>query len=259
MSDEGLKPHIDPIRPTDDAALALAERLIRTSRFGALGTVDADGHPFVSLVSVATDIDATPLILVSRLSAHTTHLLEDPRCSLLLGEPGRGDPLAHPRLTLICAARPVVRESDEGTRIRRRFLARHPKAALYADFGDFLFMALEPQRASLNGGFGKAYLLSRNDLRPDPTAAARLGASEETIIASLNAEMADALALLAGERPTGRHGTWRITGLDPKGCDLAAGDQVARLAFGETVSSETELRAIFMRMISQMREENRPN
>ena len=62
------------------------------------------GAPLASRVGVATDIDGAPLILVSMLSAHTPAILADPRCSLLVGEPGKGDPLAHPRLTLICRA-----------------------------------------------------------------------------------------------------------------------------------------------------------
>ena len=62
------------------------------------------GHPLASRVGVATDADGAPLILVSHLSAHTPAMLADPRCSLLVGEPGKGDPLAHPRVTLVCRA-----------------------------------------------------------------------------------------------------------------------------------------------------------
>ena len=155
---------IDPVRSADDEARALAFRLMREARFGTLATVDETGHPTVSLTSFARDPRGTPFVLVSRLAAHTKHLLSDPRCALLVGEPGKGDPLAHPRMTVKCQATPVDREADETVILKTLFLARHPKAALYADFADFLYMRLAVESASLNGGFGKAYRLGPRDL-----------------------------------------------------------------------------------------------
>ena len=53
----------------------VAKELLRTRRAGALATIDRNtGHPFASLVNVATDADGAPLILVSRLSTHTANL-----------------------------------------------------------------------------------------------------------------------------------------------------------------------------------------
>ena len=112
-------------------------------------------------MAVATDIDGTPVILVSTLSAHTAALDADPRCSLLVGEPGKGDPLAHPRITHRLQRSAAGTRNARGTRVRRRYLNRHPKAELYAGFADFAFFRLEPRGASLNGGFGRAYRLSR--------------------------------------------------------------------------------------------------
>src|SRR5690606_41957142 len=91
----------DPFLEPDAEAIRLARTLLRTARFGALATLDpADGAPLATRVAVATDMDGTPLILVSALSAHTKALAADPRCSLLVGEPGKGDPLAHAPLTI---------------------------------------------------------------------------------------------------------------------------------------------------------------
>ena len=159
------QPKKDVIRPTDSEAVRLAKTLIRSARFGALAVLDpAIGAPMASRVGVATDIDGTPLILVSMLAAHTGALLADPRCSLLLGEPGKGDPLAHPRITLACIARRLDPGSDERGRAERRYLNRNPKAKLNAGLGDFHFFRLETQAASLNGGFVKAYQLSSADI-----------------------------------------------------------------------------------------------
>ena len=95
---------------------AVAKALLRATRAGALATIDRNtGHPFASLVNVATDVDGSPLILISRLSTHTANLEKDGRASLLLASVGRGDPLAHPRLTVLGAFARLA-----ALRIRRR-------------------------------------------------------------------------------------------------------------------------------------------
>lgn len=150
---------------TTDEAVTLARTLIRAARYGAIATLDpASGRPVVTRVGLGTDADGAPTILVSALAAHTPALRADPRCSLLVGEPGKGDPLAHPRLTLHCDAREIDHGSDEEIRIAGRYLAANPKAALYAGLGDFRYFRLEPLSASLNAGFGRAYALSAADV-----------------------------------------------------------------------------------------------
>ncbi|EPX86326.1 Putative heme iron utilization protein [Rubellimicrobium thermophilum DSM 16684] len=150
----------DPIRPTDAEARNLARRLLNDSRHGALGVLDPEsGGPFVSRVATAWEGRAA-LILVSALSHHSRALMADPRCSLLVGEPGpKGDPLTHPRLTILGRAEPADKAGW-----RDFWLSRHPKAALYFDFADFAMLRLLPVAAHLNGGFGRAYRLMPADL-----------------------------------------------------------------------------------------------
>src|SRR5579872_75211 len=108
----------------------VAKGLLRATRAGALATIDRNtGHPFASLVNVATDIDGSLLILVSRLATHTANLESDGRGWLLLTTSGRGDPLAHPRVTVLGTFEQIARTADAEPRIRRRFLARHPKSS----------------------------------------------------------------------------------------------------------------------------------
>ena len=127
----------------DFDAKSAAKMLLRSVRAGALATIDRNtGHPFGSLVNVATDSDGSPLILVSRLSTHTANLESDSRASVLLAAAGKGDPLAHPRLTVLGRFVQIAREHPDEPRLRRRFLARHPKAELYAGFTDFAFWRL---------------------------------------------------------------------------------------------------------------------
>ncbi|MEZ5657320.1 MAG: DUF2470 domain-containing protein [Burkholderiaceae bacterium] len=220
------------LRPIDDEARALARSLLRATPTAALATRDPlDAGPFASLVTVATDLDGSPLILVSELSTHTRGLRSDPRCSLLLARLGSGDPLAHPRLSLMAAAEFLERDSPAGQRARRRFLARHAKAALYADFGDFLFVRLRPLRASLNGGFGRAYEMAPEDFMASVPIPEAFAALEQDALAHMNADHPDAVARMAQNLLKCPAGPWRLSGLDPDGADLVEGQQVARLVF----------------------------
>ena len=151
----------DPIRPTTPEARAQAQGLLAAARHGALGSLDpATGWPLVTRAACLWD-GAAALVLVSTLSLHARALLADPRASLLVGEPGpKGDPLAHPRLTLQAVASRADKEA-----LRDAWLARHPKAKLYYGFADFLLLRLDPTHAHLNGGFGQAFRLVPEDLR----------------------------------------------------------------------------------------------
>lgn len=153
----------DPVRPTDDEARALARDLVASARHGALGVIDPEtGAPMVTRIAVVPGPDGVPMTLVSTLSSHTAALEANPACSLLLGEPGaKGDPLTHPRLTLQARA-----EAADKAALRAHYLSLYPKAQLYYDFGDFRLLRLVPERALLNGGFGKAYRMTAGDLAP---------------------------------------------------------------------------------------------
>lgn len=239
----------DVIRETDAEAIRLAKTLLRGARFGALAVLEPQtGSPLASRVGVATDIDGAPLILVSMLSAHTPAMLADPRCSLLLGEPGKGDPLAHPRLTLICQASRLERGSQAHARAERRYLNRNPKASLYAGLGDFSIFRLEPHRASLNGGFGKAYLLDRSDLITVGPIVEELAASEQSAVEHMNADHLDAIAVYAHHFAGAVGDGWRIAGLDADGMDLVSRDNVCRVFFPQPLVSSRELRPVLVEM-----------
>jgi putative heme iron utilization protein len=229
--------------PADFDPVALAKTLLRGVRAGTLGTLDRNtGHPFASLVNVATDVDGSPVILTSRLSTHTANLEADGRASVLLAETGKGDPLAHPRLTVLGDFARVDRESADAARVRRRFLARHPKSELYAGFGDFSFWRMRVASAHLNGGFARAADLKTDDVLTDVTGADELIAAEEGAVAHMNADHAEATRLYATRLLGLEDGPWRISGLDPDGADLAAGDRTARLAFPQPVTTAGALR-----------------
>ncbi len=241
-----------PARPASDFdGPAVAKHLLRRIRSGALASLDrASGHPFASLVTVATDLDGSPLLLMSRLAAHTQNLEADPRASLLLAEGGKGDPLAHPRLTVMGRT-----ERTGEPRVRARFLARHPKARLYADFADFSFWRLTIEGGHLNGGFARAATLTADDLRTDLAGAEDLVAVEADALAHMNEDHREALALYATRLAGEPAGEWRASGIDPEGIDLLAGDRTARVTFPDPVRSAATLRHTLKLLADQARDQ----
>ncbi|HTO33806.1 MAG TPA: HugZ family protein [Pararhizobium sp.] len=238
------------LRDTDDEARKLARITLRSARSASIAVIEpkSDGFPFVSRVLLGIDTDGTPVILVSALSTHTQALSADRRCSLLTGEIGKGDPLAHPRLTVQCLADKVARDSDAHARIRERFVRRHPKSQLYVDFPDFAFYRLVPARASLNGGFGRAYALEGTDLLIRSPAIADIAKMEARAIDHMNTDHADAASLYAQVYCGAKGSGWRITGLDAGGVDLAQKDQLKRLEYVSPLQSAEELRAMLVKL-----------
>ena len=233
---------------------SVAKGLLRATRAGSLATIDRNtGHPFASLVNVATDVDGAPLILVSRLSTHTANLEKDGRASVLLASTGKGDPLAYPRLTLLGTFAQVAREDPDEPRMRRRFLARHPKSELYAGFADFSFWRLRAVSAHLNGGFARAADLKAADVMTDVSGAESLIEAEEGAVAHMNEDHAEAMRLYATRLLGGDEGKWRLTGLDPDGLDLALGDATLRLPFPERVINAEQLRKVVVDLAAKAR------
>ena len=232
-------------QPADFDPRAVAKTLLRATRAGTLATLDRNtGHPFASLVNMATDTDGSPLILVSRLATHTANLETDGRASLLLAEMGKGDALAHPRLTVLGEFHPLERTADEIGRVRRRFLFRHPKSELYIDFPDFAFWRMDVASAHLNGGFARAADLTAADLLTDITGAKDLIAAEEGAVAHMNTDHAEACRLYATRLLAAPDGAWRCVGLDPDGLDLQLGQIGLRLPFPQRVAGPGALRAV---------------
>jgi len=157
----------DPVQPADTEARELATRLIGAARFGALGVIDpATGYPAVTRIALGQGPEGGLFTLVSGLSAHSRALRADPRVSLLVGEPAaKGDPLAHPRLSLQAQAMPVAASEPRLAALAARWLDDHPKAKLYIDLPDFFFVEFRLLAGSLNGGFGRAFRLGPEDLR----------------------------------------------------------------------------------------------
>ena len=156
---------INPVRETDEEAIALASRLVLETKYAALGVLETETQvPLVSRIAAAWSKEVGLFFCASDLSVHSKCLAENTACSLMLGEPGKGDGLAYPRITIIGTAERLPNSVEQRPLLRSQFLQTHPKAELYVDFADFGFYPIKVERAQLNGGFGKAYHLNSADL-----------------------------------------------------------------------------------------------
>lgn len=241
-------------QPADFVPRDVARALLRATRAGTLATLDrTSGYPFSSLVNVATDTDSSPLILVSRLATHTANLEIDGRASLLLAETGKGDALAHPRLTVLGTFAPAPRDSADDARIRRRFLARHPKSELYAGFGDFGFWRMHVVSAHLNGGFARAADLAAADVLSDLSDAGALVEAEAGALAHMNDDHAEACRLYATRLLKAPDGAWRCVGIAPDGLELQRSGTALWLPFPQRVTGPAELRGVLKQLADTAR------
>ena len=213
-----------------------ARCLVRGASSATLAT-SAGGQPFASLVTPAAAPDLGVLLWLSTLAEHTRHLAAEPRCSLLFQGAATGpNPQTTPRVTLTGLA-----ERIEDAALKARWLARHPYAALYAEFADFGLWRVVPANALLVGGFARAQRLRADQFLPDPAAVALVAAAEASVVQHMNEDHAPAverIALRLGAAP----GAWRLTNLDPDGCDLSDGESSLRLAFSAQARSIAALR-----------------
>ncbi|MBS0248756.1 MAG: HugZ family protein [Proteobacteria bacterium] len=233
---------------------ATAKELLRRIRAGTLATLDRHtGHPFASLVNIGTDADGSPVILTSRLSTHTANLEADGRASVLLAETGKGDALTHPRLTVLGRFAQVPREAADEARLRRRFLAHHPKSQLYAGFADFAFWRMAVEAAHLNGGFARAADLKAADVLTDIAGAQDLIDAEESAVDHMNDNHGETLNLYAVKLCGAPSGVWRCTGIDPDGIDMQNGPLSVRLMFPQRITEAGALRAMLKDLAVQAR------
>lgn len=232
--------------------LGFAARCLARAASGASLATQSGGQPFVSLVTPAFGDDFTPLMLLSSLSEHTRQLRADPRCALLVsGLADSINPQTAPRLTLTGLASEVQAQQVPG--LKARWLAKHPYAALYADFGDFSLWQMEIGGAMLVGGFARANRIKLLELLPNASAIEVVAAAAQDIIGHVNADHADAVAAIATGLLGGPAGDWHMVSIDTDGADLAAGELVLRLAFDKPVANPAEIRSELVRAAREAR------
>ncbi len=252
MMDESPNPSDKPSGDTSPGGIVRG--LLRSADRASLaptliGDEDAAGWPYPSLVLMAVDHDASPLLLISTLAAHTRNLIADPRAALLVdGTVGLDEPLTGARASVLGR---FARDDDPER--RARFLRRHPSAAGYAGFGDFAIWRMTVERAHLVAGFGRIHwveadrVLGESDLP--------LAAREADVVAHMNEDHSDAVALYA-RALLGLDGDgWILTGCDAEGLDLRLRGRTARLSFDIPVRDADEARVQLVRLARRAREQ----
>lgn len=153
---------------TSEHSLTRALRdLLARRRTAALGTVDAAGAPFVSLVPFAIDPASASLVIhISALAAHSQNLRASPRGSLMVADGEEaGQPVhALARVSIEVLAHWAEPGSALAESCRAVYLARFPEAEPMTTLGDFRFVSLLPQGARQVAGFGAARSLSADEL-----------------------------------------------------------------------------------------------
>jgi len=225
-------------------------QLLRSTDRAALGTADGSGAPYVSLVMLAVDHRAAPLLLLSDLADHTKNFKRDPRVSLLVdGTVGMASPLAGGRATLMGLIEPAAGAHDLA-----RYIARHPDAAGFAGFADFNLYTVRLERAHLVQGFGRIHWIDAADVLFAADPERPLEAQEADVVGHMNEDHQDAVELYATSLLGQPEGAWRLTGIDPEGADLANGEVLARLWFDQPVRDAEGARVELVRLVKRARQ-----
>ncbi len=77
--------------------------------------------------------------------------------------------------------------------------------------------------------------------------------AEESAVAHMNDDHAEAVRLYATKLMGAEDGPWRLTGLDPEGLDLARGDAMLRLPFPQRVINAEQLRKVVVELAAKAR------
>ncbi|SHK05730.1 hypothetical protein SAMN05443637_102189 [Pseudonocardia thermophila] len=229
--------------------------LMAAARTGTLSTIGPDGYPFGSVVAPAVDERGRPLLLLSDLAVHTHNLKADPRASLMVTEPGEGDPLDLGRVTVIGPVAEVPEpERADALAIYQQV---HP-GGLGTDHG-FRIYRLDVRSVRFVGGFARMSWVDADAYaaaEPDPLVPHVAG-----VVDHMNDDHADALVLYCrvfGDRPATTSA--RMTGIDRYGFDVLARDEPdgpehhVRLAFPEQVTTPTEARTALVAMVQEARQ-----
>src|SRR6266478_423687 len=241
------------MQPTADFnASRVARLLLRRSRQGALASLMAgSGDPYCSLVNVASNVDGSPILLISRLALHTKNILADPRISLMLDERASGDPLEGSRIMLAGRAEEV---GGNGAALAcRRYLNAHPSAEVFVSFKDFSFFQIRPLAAHLVAGFGRIVDLKPEQFLTDVSEAGALLDAEQGAVEHMNEDHRDAINLYATKLLGADLADWRCTGCDPDGVDMQAETATLRLDFPERVTGPGELRKMLVKLADEAR------
>jgi hypothetical protein len=246
---------VDVATPTHAERARTLASALKTGTLCTFSHPEAElpGYPYGSLVTTALH-DGNPVFLISGLAVHTKNLRHDGRSSLMLTESGDDNPLALGRITLVGTCAELSDGEVEGP--KAAYLAAHPQAEYYLEFGDFSFWRLEVESVRYIGGFGRMSWLTIDDwfaAEPDPLAPSAPG-----IIEHMNDDHVEAMSdyCRAFTKATDFSDV-KMTGVDRYGFEMSVetpdGWRPIRLAFDEPVSAAGEVRKAMVALVARAR------
>ncbi len=129
-----------------------ARALLAAAKTATLSVFDHEtGFPSGSLVNLAVDSGASPVLLISALARHHKALLADNRASLLVQSQEATRSLAGLRASFQGRMEKVSRTAELETLWRQT----HPETASYLALGDFDFWRMTPTLIHVVAGFGR--------------------------------------------------------------------------------------------------------
>ncbi len=216
--------------------------------------------PYSTFTLTAFDYDTGPIVLLSRLSEHTTNIIKNNLVSLMLCEEQKlyplfpkfkknpfdyEDPMSRPRVTLIGKLKVTNNKNH-----RNRFLRRHPASKLYAGFQDMNFYKLDIIGAHLIGGFASVKWFSKSDLINKKYL--NFEKSESDIISHMNDHHQKSIDLYVSKLikgfSSGFKKKWKVVGIDPDGFDLRKKEKITRYCFDQSITDAKKLRGIFVKL-----------
>ncbi len=230
----------------------LARTLVDAGGVATLSTLTPTGHPYGSVAPYSVLDEGVPIICISTMAAHTRHLLHDPRSSLLVEQAAVGgvDQLSLPRATLIGSFVPFEPTPSDVD----AYLGTHPHARSYVGYRDFTWWRLDVLEVRYVGGFGVMGWSSGDEYRvavPDPVIP-----HAAPMIEHLNSDHSDAcldiVRVLGG---VAEAATVSVSAIDRSGVTFDAFDEhgaqcaTSRVAFAETLSAATEVRAATVALV----------
>ena len=241
-------PKAEALSPADQSRL-----IMRSCGKAALATIDAKTkEPYNSLILIAADADASPLMMISDLADHTQNIKKNPLASLLLDGDPSGETLASQRLS-VQGHLDIVKDPA----LTKRFIHRHAEAAIYAGFGDFNLYRMTVTRVHLIGGFGRIHWIDGGLVLADSP---KLDAAAEEIIEHMNDDHDDAIAAyaqaLGHPAPDGDEDKWKMTGIDRDGIDLSNGSAYARINTAEPMITPGDSRRALAKLAKRARGDN---
>ncbi|KAH7280328.1 hypothetical protein KP509_37G061700 [Ceratopteris richardii] len=224
-----------------DPAVAV-RNLLEHARFAHLSTIMSRmhhrrrGYPYGSFVDFAPDAQGHPIFSLSPLAIHTRNILADPRCSLLVQNPGWTG-LANARVTLFGDVHRLSDEQQEWA--HHHFMAKHQQAASQ-QWRNFDYFRMEViSDIYFIGGFGTVAWIDVNSYeQAEPDVIAKHGS--EKILKDLNNTFSEHLRkALSSKFPVDDAS---FISIDSKGADVrvrqGAQYNVRRLSFCKEESVE---------------------